>query len=49
MKDRREHYLNYIRLENVFKNLALKRFIKIQIEKSKMTISQMVELMIRRN
>lgn len=48
-KERKDHYLEYIRLENIFKNLALKTFIKIKLEKSQMTIGQMVELMIKKN
>lgn len=48
-EDKKDKFLAYIRLENIFKNLALKRFIKIKQEKSEMTIGQMVELMIKKN
>lgn len=48
-EEKKDKFLSYIRLENIFKNLALKRFIKIKQEKSEMTIGQMVELMIKKN
>ena len=43
------HYREFLKLRNVFKNYVMKKFLRIKSEKSKLTISQSVELMLKKN
>ena len=43
------HYREYLKLRNIFKNYVMKKFLKIKSEKSRLTIKQTVELMLKKN
>lgn len=43
-----KHFREFLKLTNIFKNNVMKKFLKIKAEKSKMTIKQSVELMIKK-